>query len=172
MKKIKISPLGGFTLIELLVVVLIIGILSAVALPQYRKAVIKTRYSNLKVLVHSVAKAAEVYYMANGEYPDDFSEMDIDISGSGNQKRRNFDWGTCFLYVNHDAYGERMACENSQIGMGYELVFEKSSTRAGKRICLARNIDLTSPQNQVCKQETLDASPRNQGTYYEWYYQD
>ena len=77
MKNLTASRLGGFTLIELLVVVLIIGILAAVALPQYQKAVAKSRYVNLITAGKSLKDAMEVYYLANGTYPTHWSQLDI-----------------------------------------------------------------------------------------------
>jgi len=67
----------AFTLIELLVVVLIIGILAAVALPQYQKAVLKGRVMQVVPYLKAVKEAEEVYYLSNGEYTSDIDSLAV-----------------------------------------------------------------------------------------------
>ncbi|MBR2864705.1 MAG: prepilin-type N-terminal cleavage/methylation domain-containing protein [Elusimicrobiaceae bacterium] len=92
----------GFTLIELLVVVLIIGILSAVALPQYTKAVEKARAAEAFTMLKSLSDAAVIYYMQNGSYTG-FSNDTIDISmPESGGKYFQFNLGGGYVYApNH-----------------------------------------------------------------------
>ena len=71
----------GFTLIELLVVVLIIGILAAIALPQYFKAVAKSRATEALMITKNVKDAAQRYALANNNtFPSNFDELDIEVT--------------------------------------------------------------------------------------------
>lgn len=69
----------GFTLIELLVVVLIIGILAAVGLPWYQKAVEKARAVEAREILDTAYKADQLHFLTHGIYASTFNELDINI---------------------------------------------------------------------------------------------
>ena len=80
MKKQKTSCKLGFTLLELLVVVLILGILAAIALPQYQYSVIKTKYMRMTDMARVIKDAQERYYLINNQYAKQFSGLDVEFS--------------------------------------------------------------------------------------------
>jgi len=69
----------GFTLIELLVVIIIIGILSAIALPSFLNQAAKAKQSEAKTYVGSVNRAQQSYRIENASFADNITDLQIGI---------------------------------------------------------------------------------------------
>lgn len=66
---------SGFTLIELMIVVTIIGILAAIAVPNYQWGIIKTKESVLREDLYNFRSTIDQFYADNGKYPDSLGEL-------------------------------------------------------------------------------------------------
>lgn len=139
----------GFTLIELLVVVLIIGILAAVAVPQYQKAVVKSRAAGLLPWAKKVYDAQQLYFLQNGQFASSFDDLEDDFTVSFPVKPSDFaKASTQLATVNHDMtkypYGIRIMTERQYSGAvfnqamisGYGgLVYKHTEPYRGELLC-------------------------------------
>ena len=139
---------AAFTLIELLVVVLIVGILAAVAVPQYEAALLRSHYQQARLTAESIHQALNLYYLANGKYTINFDELDLsfpskDIVMEENVQRKGFEWGYCHLR----AYSPgNVQCSSSKARAGMEIFPD------GRKYCYCSQDDEAA--QRVCKTET------------------
>lgn len=66
---------GGFTLIELMIVMSIVGILAAIAVPNYQWALIRAREAVLSENLYGIRSAIDQYYADQGQYPDTLEDL-------------------------------------------------------------------------------------------------
>ena len=123
----------GFTLIELLVVVLIIGILAAVAMPQYQKAVEKSRLAEVLMNIETVMKNVDLLILENGEESSDIwqdpANWMTDLSGgTWSEGGHGFYYTTKnFVYTTEDGAGiDAYRCARTCTG-DYDTDVENSS---------------------------------------------
>ena len=154
----------GFTLIELLVVVLIIGILAAIALPQYQTAVMKSRFATMIPVVKGLSDAQEVYYMENGQYAASFDDLSVSlpsgcVSTQGVGSR--FKCGKICYEISTE--GTKVFADTG--GVLTYIVFGKNSSSLGRRVCsVTNNHSQANIAHKVCKSMT-NKSPVVNGNY-------
>ena len=143
----------AFTLIELLVVVLIIGILAAVALPQYQTAVNKSRYAGLMPLAKSVKDAEEAQLMATGHYTSKLEDLSVQVPGTIDDNTATTDHVTIELYNGDGNYDFVKATDTRNPANTYVMYFAKSGNFKGEIHCEAEQ------NNDKAKQLCLSYGP-------------
>ena len=144
----------GFTLIELLIVVLIIGILAAIAMPQYQLARDKAKFSNMMNITKALKEANERYYLMYQQYTNEVDNLDISVPYNSKTKTSNytylsFGWGGCYLMDITYVY-----CTMQTPWSEYVLYYSKYGER---QTCWAHKNDARS--DRLCKSMTGKTSP-------------
>ncbi len=154
----------GFTLIEILVVVLIIGVLAAIAVPQYQKSVEKSKASQAFLLIKAVDEAIINYHLATNDWPKSFDELDITIppSFNGDVKfvsnnrtfgKSNEDWSLSFERIGPSLYMARISGKYK--GACFTIYYPNMD---GTIVCVERksagtpNFDPDLPPGAFCEQ--------------------
>lgn len=152
----------AFTLIELLVVVLIIGILSAVALPQYQKTVDRARFVETMVAGDALLTAEKVYFLANGRYTNKLAELDIAMPGNYSVQDNRVQVGksTCIIYLGEEA-SDSVWCFSPYGHLSFRVFL---GNEPYTRYCVAVGVDTRA--NKICQSMTNSTGVDMSGNMY------
>ena len=132
---------GGFTLIELLVVIIIIGILSAIALPSFLNQANKARESEARTYVGSINRAQQAYYMENSNvFADSIASLGLGINSATENYTYNLAANTGGAVVN--ANGAANLRDFGGLVWVGETLGNESTTLA--KLCEANNANFTA----------------------------
>lgn len=154
----KIKKNKGFTLVEIMIAVLIIGILAAISVTQYKKSVLKSRFSSLIPIAKSVYDGQEVFYLSHGKYANNFASLDVlakaDISGT------QADINGVLLTMENNTRHTYVKATKNNLENNYIMYQSKSKYFPGEIHCEAKTDN--SIANWLCKSalggEKLDRS--------------
>lgn len=119
----------GFTLIELLTVVMILGILTAIALPQYRQATERANAANALINVRSLFDAAKRYYSSRSYWPTSLTGLDVTLMLNPGSTNQSGEFEYTFDAANRTVTATRII--GNTAGNSYSLTAAYSS--GGKR---------------------------------------
>ena len=167
----------GFTLIELLVVVLIIGILAAMAMPQYFKAVERSRMTEADTLLGSIAQAQRRKFLQTNRFATKYTGLDVapkGASGATYYTKGSSGNGFAVTLSDANAFTTGIATATRSAGTGTTLQYQYSLSRyyqsdnvtcngtnqAGKELC-ADFCGIDEPKDSCCNDgsETACGAP-------------
>lgn len=129
---------GGFTLIELLVVIIIIGILSAIALPSFLNQANKARESEARTYVGSINRAQQAFYMENSNvFANSIAKLGLGINSATENYTYNLAANTGGAVVN--ANGAANLRDFGGLVWVGETLGNESTTLA--KLCEAKDAD-------------------------------
>ena len=139
----------AFTLIEVLVVVLIIGILTSIAVVQYQKSVLKSRFTALMPIAKALYEGNELFAMSSGKYTDKLENLDMSTTSDASGSTANINGSIVTLGVNDRHIYVKATRENFDNNL---IMFQKGSRYfPGEIHCEAKEGKTLA--NWLCKNE-------------------